>query len=154
MYIFFSFWCQNLTKLVVVSGFDNKKTCNAVLPCANFTYSIIATVHMSTLDKKKDTHGCIRRSNHEIMLCLDAYKKRQIMLCKATYSFGHEKNHSNFAEFVRRKKEDWHFYFNPTGIFTSTQLFVQNHESQFCRSHIFIWCKENKTNMFWTKLFT
>ena len=47
-------------------------------------YSIIATVHMSTLDKKKDTHGCIRRSNHEIMLCLDAYKKRQIMLCKAT----------------------------------------------------------------------
>ena len=96
--------------------------------------------------QKKDTHGCIRRSNHEIMLCLDAYKKRQIMLCKATYSFGHEKNHSNFAEFVRRKKEDWHFYFNPTGIFTSTRLFVQNHESQFCRSHIFFLVsrKQNK----------
>ena len=68
---------------------------------------------MSTLDKKKDTHGCIRRSNHEIMLCLDAYKKGKLC-CVRQHCFGHEKNHSNFAEFVRRKKEDWHFYFNPT----------------------------------------
>ena len=38
------------------------------------------------------------------------------------------------CERERKKEEDWHFYFNPTGIFTSTQLFVQNHESQCCRS--------------------
>ena len=60
--------------------------------------------------------------------------KKGKLCCVRQHCFGHEKNHSNFAKFVRRKKEDWHFYFNPTGIFTSTQLFVQNHESQCCQS--------------------
>ena len=80
------------------------------------------------------------------MLCLDAYKKGKLC-CVRQHCFGHEKNHSNFAEFVRRKKEDWHFYFNPTGIFTSTQLFVQNHESQclpvFQEQHFSILLKKN-----------
>ena len=76
-----------------------------------------------------------RRSKLEIMLCLDAYKKANYVCCEKQHCFGHEK-HSNLAKLWERKKEeDWHFYFNPpTGIFTLTQLFVQNHESQCCRS--------------------
>ena len=65
----------------------------------------------------KNTHGCIRQSKLEIMLCLDAYKKANYVCCEKQHCFGHEK-HSNPAKLWERKKRrrlafllqpNWHF---------------------------------------------